>query len=242
MDVTQTLRYKVLVERKNYAFFVDLDYENIPEFCNHYRKIGHNIDYCKFLRIPEVKEGAEGRKKNAQAPTKDTWQKKNEMKKQGNEVTDPIDVDLLKADAENVKNLNNGKKPEVNNVSTIGVKNNTDMAQKNSFDALINVDANQENISAAMRAEDRALEKENNFELEVGNTDDEDTDASSHGFEFVDATQQNFRTEEFETNPQLIHEDIVVPNEHGTDGASDVDLERGHIEFLQQSWTWTRMR
>jgi hypothetical protein len=63
MDVTQTLRYEVLVERKDYAFFVDLDYENIPDFCNHYRKIGHNIDYCKFLRFPEVKEGAEGRKK-----------------------------------------------------------------------------------------------------------------------------------------------------------------------------------
>ena len=79
MDVTQTLRYKVFVERKNYAFFVDLDYENIPEFCNHCRKIGHNIDYCKFLRIPEVKEGAEGRKKNAQAPTKDIWQEKSRV-------------------------------------------------------------------------------------------------------------------------------------------------------------------
>lgn len=46
MDVTQMLRYKVLVERKDYAFFVELDYENIPDFCNHCMKIGHHVDNC----------------------------------------------------------------------------------------------------------------------------------------------------------------------------------------------------
>jgi len=45
-------------------FFVDLDYENIPELCNHCRKIGHNTDYYKILMVPEVKEGEEVKKKN----------------------------------------------------------------------------------------------------------------------------------------------------------------------------------
>jgi len=39
MDITQQLRYKVLVERKDCAFFVNLEYENLPEFCSHCLKI-----------------------------------------------------------------------------------------------------------------------------------------------------------------------------------------------------------
>jgi len=50
MDVIQTLRYKVMVQRKDYAFFVELDYENIPYFCNHYLKVGYHVDKCKFLK------------------------------------------------------------------------------------------------------------------------------------------------------------------------------------------------
>jgi hypothetical protein len=49
MDVTQELRYKVLVGRKGYAFFVDLDYENMPGFCTHCRKIRHYVENCRVL-------------------------------------------------------------------------------------------------------------------------------------------------------------------------------------------------
>jgi len=70
----------------------------------------------------------------------------------------------------------------------------------------------------------------------VGNADEKDTDASSQGSEFVDATQQNFRTDEPETNPQLVYEDTAVPLEHGTTGAGDAELEIRNREFLQQSW------
>jgi len=54
MDVTQELRYKVLVERKRFAFFVDLDFENIPDYCTHCKKIGHFISICKNLQRNEV--------------------------------------------------------------------------------------------------------------------------------------------------------------------------------------------
>jgi hypothetical protein len=35
MNLTQKLRYRVLVERKIFAFFVDIDYENSPDYCTH---------------------------------------------------------------------------------------------------------------------------------------------------------------------------------------------------------------
>jgi hypothetical protein len=47
IDLLQPLRYKLLVERKGYAFFVELEYEYIPEFCHGCKVIGHNFDQCK---------------------------------------------------------------------------------------------------------------------------------------------------------------------------------------------------
>jgi hypothetical protein len=71
MDFSQTLRYKVLVERKGYAFFVDLDYENIPEFCNHCVMVGHNVDDCRKLHYQEIEnKTAEPKKKNIPRPEK----------------------------------------------------------------------------------------------------------------------------------------------------------------------------
>ncbi|WJX67904.1 hypothetical protein P8452_52331 [Trifolium repens] len=47
IDLLQPLRYKLLVERKGYAFFVELEYEYIPNFCHGCKMIGHNFDQCK---------------------------------------------------------------------------------------------------------------------------------------------------------------------------------------------------
>ncbi|WJX63397.1 hypothetical protein P8452_48286 [Trifolium repens] len=47
IDLLQPLRYKLLVERKGYAFFVELEYEYIPEFCHGCNVIGHSFDQCK---------------------------------------------------------------------------------------------------------------------------------------------------------------------------------------------------
>jgi len=47
IDLSQPLRYKILVERKGFAFYVDLDYENVPDYCTYCRSIGHYVDYCK---------------------------------------------------------------------------------------------------------------------------------------------------------------------------------------------------
>jgi hypothetical protein len=47
MDLSQPLRYKVLVERKGFAFFIEIDYENVPDFCSECQIIGHHIDNCR---------------------------------------------------------------------------------------------------------------------------------------------------------------------------------------------------
>jgi hypothetical protein len=50
IDLSQTLRYKVLVERVGFAFYVDLDYENLPPFCHHCKMVGHYLEYCKWVQ------------------------------------------------------------------------------------------------------------------------------------------------------------------------------------------------
>lgn len=47
LDLSQKLRYKVLVERKGYAFFVELEYENLMDFYTYCCQIEHGLDKCK---------------------------------------------------------------------------------------------------------------------------------------------------------------------------------------------------
>jgi hypothetical protein len=69
MDVSQPIRSKVLVERTGFAFFVDLDYENLPPFCSHCKMVGHFLEVCKRyngteedVKIKELKN--KGKNKN----------------------------------------------------------------------------------------------------------------------------------------------------------------------------------
>ncbi|XP_058746831.1 uncharacterized protein LOC131619788 [Vicia villosa] len=50
MDLTKPLNHNVLVERTGFAFFADIEYENLPHFCEHCRKIGHAMHDCKMLQ------------------------------------------------------------------------------------------------------------------------------------------------------------------------------------------------
>lgn len=55
MDVSQSLRSKVLVKRKGFSFFVELGYENLLDYCSHCNEIGYYLEICKNVR----KEGNE---------------------------------------------------------------------------------------------------------------------------------------------------------------------------------------
>lgn len=54
--MSNELGYKVLVERKGFAFFVEIGYKNLPEFCSNCNMIGHNLSNCKRM----VDEGVKG--------------------------------------------------------------------------------------------------------------------------------------------------------------------------------------
>jgi hypothetical protein len=47
VNLSQEMRFGVLVERKDFAFFVDIEYENLPDFCTYCNSIGHHVDICK---------------------------------------------------------------------------------------------------------------------------------------------------------------------------------------------------
>jgi len=57
MDLNNELVHRILVERKGFAFFVDIDYETIPDFCTNCQITGHHIGVCKKLRALDVNQG-----------------------------------------------------------------------------------------------------------------------------------------------------------------------------------------
>jgi hypothetical protein len=56
VNLAQELRYRILVERKGFAFFVDVEYENLPDFCDSCKFVGHNIENCKRRKDGIIKE------------------------------------------------------------------------------------------------------------------------------------------------------------------------------------------
>jgi len=86
MDVSQPLRNKILVERKGFTFFVELSYENLPDYCTHCNRIGHYIDICKNVRKDEnIEQGKEPAKKKKSAQGV-----KYVVKEQGKNQRNPI--------------------------------------------------------------------------------------------------------------------------------------------------------
>jgi hypothetical protein len=47
LDIFNELSYELLVERKEFVFFVELECENLPDYCSYCKNIGHNFDNCK---------------------------------------------------------------------------------------------------------------------------------------------------------------------------------------------------
>jgi hypothetical protein len=70
IDLLQPLRYKLLVERKGYAFFVDLEYEHIPDFCTECKMIGHNIGNCYRWKKEEELKGIKENNTRQKVPEK----------------------------------------------------------------------------------------------------------------------------------------------------------------------------
>jgi hypothetical protein len=57
LDISQPLRYQVLVERKGFAFFVNLDYENVLDFCSIAKRLAIIIMiYARTFPIKECRK------------------------------------------------------------------------------------------------------------------------------------------------------------------------------------------
>jgi len=68
LNLTQKLRDRILVERKGYAFFVDVEYENLPDYCTFCKCTGHYLEICNrnkdLKKDSQVKEQPTSRNKN----------------------------------------------------------------------------------------------------------------------------------------------------------------------------------
>jgi hypothetical protein len=188
IDISQPLRYKVLVERKGYAFFVELEYEHIPDFCSACKVIGHHVNNCKRSNN-EVEMNKEiALKKKQPAETKKTYIQTKHGRPQQSKPNEPINVDN---DIINVEDTNERithlvleeKEPE-----------NIILASPKTVDIVPqHLDDNFETVlspKASLRAQDKHLEDElnDNFNVLINNPLVE-SDTSSQG-SYVDATQQ----------------------------------------------------
>lgn len=229
MDVTQTLRYKVLVERVGYAFFVELDYENIPDFCSHCKKIGHHIGICKLKKSSEFKGNEEPKTGNLNVNGKETWKKKQEVQKQGKHVNEHIDVDEAKEAAVNAEKQKTGNNQVTGKAGPSGTKDNMAGRQNNTFEALLSIEANEDEIRDAMSSADMELEHQGNKEFVKLKKGPNENDDRSQGSEFVDATQQVARNEA--SDASVDHE---VSEEE--DSSDDISEEEHNQNFLNKPW------
>ncbi|KAK2442246.1 hypothetical protein QL285_013459 [Trifolium repens] len=49
VDLNSDLHERILVERNAFDFYVDIEYEKLPLFCNSCQIIGHSVENCKYL-------------------------------------------------------------------------------------------------------------------------------------------------------------------------------------------------
>lgn len=218
MDVSQTLRYQVLVERKDFAFFVDFEYENLPDFCNHCRKVGHSMNVCRFITKADAKNDVAETKKNER-------NRKMNWVKQGKTVVNPIIVEEI-ADAD--KNVSAIKAVVgAGDAGTSGNKETEEIRHKNQFEILGN------EVENELRRNDMELEKEINEEFHSG----EDSDSQETEYvedTFVDGDDFEGRPEGEEVTSSSQQTSI---RQQGIDEeARRVEMENRNREFLHQSW------
>lgn len=113
MNFSQELVHRILVERKGYAFYVDIEYENLPDFCTNCQCTGHYVEICKrLLNNDKQVAQAEQKKntvgdvnkihKNQRKDNKDQWV----VKKPGSVNLEPDTTNRSKEDLELENEIN----------------------------------------------------------------------------------------------------------------------------------------
>lgn len=80
LDLNSDRRYKVLVEKRGYDFFVNLEYESLPDFCNNCNIFGHCLNNYK-RRGDDNDNGNQKRRREEAVLEVDNGKKKKGNKK-----------------------------------------------------------------------------------------------------------------------------------------------------------------
>jgi hypothetical protein len=221
MDLSQTLRYKVLVERKGYAFFVDLDYENLPDFCTHCKMVGHYVEVCKKLQNQEIAHRDAEPKQKSKPRVEKKYVKTNVGNSDQVKVTEVIDVDVPKHPDEGGKS-----QPVIADDST-GESSKT---KSQALPEASPVQVEQQNIfhcladatDGVVGSSQHSKSKDNIDDVELVNDESlvvSDDDNSSHDSAFVDATQ-------FQKDDTLVEQQPIL---------TPVRVQKD-MAFLKESW------
>jgi hypothetical protein len=167
IDLLQPLRHKLLVERKGFAFFVDLEYEHIPAFCDGCKVIGHNFENCKrWNKEDDLRNDKEiNVKKKAPAETRQVFVPTKDGRNLQSKPTEPVNVEKEIINVENTTS----KSPQAN--LEVGNKNDCGSFSKNNQVSPIILSESRIPVSprSLLRQQDLQLEKDLNTSLVVGN-------------------------------------------------------------------------
>jgi hypothetical protein len=185
IDLLQPLRYKLLVERKGYAFFVDLEYEHIPAFCHECKIIGHSYENCKrWNKGDETRINKENTiKKRAANEPKQIFVQAKDGRVQQNKTNEVINVEKEIINVEDTSTKS--PQADVNNKAHGSSSKNHVSSPVDQFEVGLEDAAILSPVSprSLIREQDKALEQDLN-----ANVNNEDTSSQDS---FVDATQMD---------------------------------------------------
>ena len=155
LNLNETLCHRILVERTGYAFFVDIEYEILPDFCTYCKCTSHYFEICK--RKPVEFNGAVQKKQNRKGPVPQIYVPK---KNQGPETVN------LEASSSKDRNhedmfLENEIKEELERNSKQTVVNNISSKSKSKTNVEDSGSSN-EFVDATQIVNDDLAESENN--------------------------------------------------------------------------------
>jgi len=235
IDLEKERLYRTLVERKGFAMFVDLDYEQIPDYCTSCRIIGHQLSNCRKQEKNDNlnTEQAKNNKKGKGKSMVDDFDKNHEVVNLEIEVVDldieaPEQVPLIVTN--NPDASKRVQKDATENPSTDDNRAHlTNVENRNDYDLTKDAPEQVPLIATSNPGASKGVEKNaTEIPAEVVNRAhltiqyNEDTnDSSSQDSEFVDATQQNMEEvgspspsqDQKEPTPVRIQNDMVFLNE-----------------------------
>jgi hypothetical protein len=245
IDLFQPLRHKLLVERKGFAFFVDLEYEHIPAFCDGCKVIGHNFENCKRWnkedsmrndKIRPVKKTAPVEPRQIFVPTKDRRNIQNKEKEPVNVETEIINVEDSSSKSPQVLLGSNNKKVGESSSKNLQISPTIQVGIRQLVVPILS------HVSprTLLRAQDRQIEQELNDDFEDNNDNTLILEENSSQDSFVNDTQPVVGAGQCMLSGQSPHDDrLIQPVDIASDLIEKVPTPERvakDMVFLKESW------